>query len=354
MSGRDIGDAVNRRILAEAEDRLQGFHERPFLALAERCELSEEEVMERLRAMLASGTVLRLRQILPSTALTQGCLMAWRLHEPEALNAAFDWLREHDPATGHIVIRRPEDAAAPGADYRLWTTLKLPLSADLPAHCRMLAERIGASEYACMPVVGMFSLSVGHVRRAGLAPGALQDAPPAMQVPPHPQLDEQEWSVLRSFREPLSAAEVISTPWEGRARALGMEPSAYYAIARRLAEKGALGRFAAALNHGMPANPHSGTGSSALFMWAVPPGMEEQAGATCGQHICMTHCYWRSGAERFGGVQIMGVVHAPSPELLMAHKAAIDAALSRRGIPVLHTATLHTVRSLVRPSRVEW
>lgn len=349
MISGDLDDPRNRAILAVAEDRLLGFHERPFRAIAERCGIPEAEVEQRLRAMLECGTVLRLRQILPSTALTQGCLIAWLVPEKQ-LDAAFDYLRDHDPATGHIVIRSSADPAAPGAEYRLWTTLKLPAEADLPAHCRRLASAIGAADYACMPVVGMFTLSVGHIRRAGLPPGTLQDAPPTMSRPPRPILTEQERLVLHSFREPLAPGEIVSTPWQSRADALGLSHADFCRIARHLAEEGALGRFAAVLNHSS-ARPHTGTGESALFMWAVPPGMEEAAGATCGQHVCMTHCYWRSGAERFGGVQIMGVVHAPSFDELLAYKAAIDTTLAERGIPVLHTAVLRTERALVKPSR---
>lgn len=346
----DIADPINRRILAVAEDRLQGFHEAPFLALAERCELPEATVLERMRAMLSAGTILRVRQILPSTALTQGCLIAWQVPE-NALHAAFDYLREQDPATGHIVIRRWSDTSLPGADYRLWTTLKLPREADMEQHCRRLAAAIGASDYACMPVVGMFTLSVGHVRRAGLPPGTLQPQLPTMQHPPTPHLSEEQLRVLRAFREPLQLSEIAHHPWQQRAEALGMSSGHFCSIARELVQQRALGRFAAVLNHTLPANTHTGTGESALFMWAVPAGQEEAAGATCGQHVCMTHCYWRSGAERFGGVQIMGVVHAPTQPELLAHKAALDAALARKGIPLLHTAVLHTERALVKPSR---
>lgn len=346
----DIDDATNRRILAVAEDRMRGFHERPFLAIGRACELPEQLVLERLRAMLLSGTVRYLRQTLPSTALTRGCLIAWQL--PEArLAPAFDWLREHDPFTGHIVIRRAESATAPGADYRLWTTLKVPARTGDPAeHCRILARHIGAQDYARMPVVGMFSLSVGHIRRAGLAADALLPQEPEMQRPAQPQLSEQEWAVLLSLRKPLQERELTPTPWELRARELGLTPAELCATAQRLVQQGALGRFAAVLNH---THHRQAIGSGALLMWAVPPGMEQAAGAACGRHICMTHCYWRSGAERFGGVQIMGVVHATTRSGVLERKAAIDSYLTRRGIPILHSNIFYTERAEIRPSEID-
>ena len=346
----DIDDELNRRILALAEDRMSGFYERPFLAIAEGCGLAEETVMQRLRAMLSSGTIRYLRQTLPSTALTRGCLIAWQLPE-EQLTPAFEWLREHDPFTGHIVIRRAEDAQAPGADYRLWTTLKVPApEGDISAHCRALARHIGAVDYACMPVVGMFSLSVGHVRRAGLAADVLLPQEPVMQRPAEPQLSEQERAVLLSFRRPLAQEEIQPCPWVARAGELGLSVEDFCATAQRLVQQGALGRFAAVLNH---VHPRLAIGSGALLMWAVPPGQEEAAGAACGRHISMTHCYWRSGAERFGGVQVMGVVHATTREGVLERKAAIDSYLTRQGIPILHSNIFYTERAEIRPSEID-
>lgn len=352
MRQGDLADPINRRILHVAEDQMVGFYERPFEALAALCGLPEALVLERVRAMLAEGTILRVRQVLPSTTLTRSCLIAWRV--PEAgLDAAFDWLAQHDPATGHIVIRRAHDTAFPGAAYRLWTTLRLPAGADFEGHCRALAAQIHAPEYVCMPVVGMFTLSVGHVRRAGLAPGTLLPEPPKMQRPPCPELSAQELAVLAALQDSLRPEELQPEPWVARAQALSMAPAEFCRVAQALVEKRALGRFAAVLNHTLPANPHSGTGKSALFVWAVEPGYEEAAGALCGRHVCMTHCYWRSGGEPLGGVQVMGVAHAPTTEGLLAHKEAIDSALRRSGIPLRYTTHLYTERALVKPSRVE-
>ena len=346
----DIDDAINRRILAVAEDQLSGFHERPFRAIAEACALQEELVMERLRGMLLNGAIRYLRQTLPSTALTRSCLIAWKLPEPR-LTPAFEWLRAHDPFTGHIVIRHAENTAAPGADYRLWTTLKTPAQeGSLEEHARALARHIGAQDYACMPVVGMFSLSVGHVRRAGLAADALLPNAPVMQRPRQLQLSEKEWAVLLSFRKPLEASEISPTPWVKRAEAIGLRAEDFCATAQQLVQQGALGRFAAVLNH---VHPRLSIGAGALLMWAVPPGQEEAAGSACGRHISMTHCYWRSGAERFGGVQIMGVVHAPTREGALERKAAIDAYLTQSGIPILHSNVFYTDRAEIRPSEID-
>ena len=62
---------------------------------------------------------------------------------------------------------------------------------------------------------------------------------------------------------------------------------------------------------------------------------------------------WRSGGEKFGGAQIMGVVHSPTWEGVLAHKAAIDAHLADCGIPLLHTAIFRSEKAIINPSEID-
>src|SRR5438094_9620659 len=165
----EIGDPINARILAVSEDRIAGFLADPFDEIARLADVPLETVLERLRAMLAAGTIRRIRQTLMATNLAPGALVAWRV-PTERLDAAFDFLWHEDPFSGHIVIRST-DAATPGSAYRLWTTLKVPQGFSLAAHCDLLAQRIGAEGYRAMPAKKLFALGVGHARRTGMEPG---------------------------------------------------------------------------------------------------------------------------------------------------------------------------------------
>src|SRR5438270_99401 len=72
-----VDDPINVRILAVSEDRLQGFQRDPFGEIARLSGVAVEEVIERVRAMLAAGTIRRVRQTLMSTNLAAGALAAW-------------------------------------------------------------------------------------------------------------------------------------------------------------------------------------------------------------------------------------------------------------------------------------
>ena len=136
-------DPVNTDILMVAEDRVKGFLRLPFHAIAEQCGHPVPLVIERLKAMMNAGVVRRVRQTLLATKLAQGALVAWHVPE-EKLEAAFDWMKEHDPFTGHVVLRNT-DHANPGAGYRLWTTIKVPVGCGtLEEHCDILKRHVGA------------------------------------------------------------------------------------------------------------------------------------------------------------------------------------------------------------------
>lgn len=123
-------------------------------------------------------------------------------------------------------------------------------------------------------------------------------------------LSELEWKVLLSVKEQLRPEEMVEDPWSLRAARAGLETEEYCRTAEELDRKQVIGRFATFLEH-VRAKTDDGpvTKYNGLFHWTVPSGMEIRAGAECGRHICMTHCYWRTGGDVFGGAQIMGVVH---------------------------------------------
>src|SRR5215217_2478828 len=166
----EITDPVNARILAVSEDRISGFLVDPFAEIAGLSGVDVETVHERLRAMLAAGTIRRIRQTLMATNLAPGALIAWRIDNAR-LDAGFDYLWTRDPFSGHIVIRST-DAETPGSAYRLWTTLKVPQGFSMTHHCELLQKRIGAEAFRIMPAKRLFVLGVGHMRRKTIEVGS--------------------------------------------------------------------------------------------------------------------------------------------------------------------------------------
>ena len=347
----EITDPVNARILAVSEDRIAGFLIDPFAQIAEQAGLDLETVHSRLRAMLAAGTIRRIRQTLMATNLAPGALVAWRIAN-EKLDAGFDFLYKEDPFSGHIVIRST-DAETPGSAYRLWTTLKVPQGYSMKRHCDFLMERIGAEAYRIMPAKRLFALGVGHVRRRGMEPGSKTEELGQVIDTNVVELNGLEWRVLESLKREFTVEEIGPGPWAGRAAEAGLSLDEFAGVARALNERGVIGRFSTFLEHVKPSAAGTRvTRYNALFHWRVPEGREIEAGREIGRHHILTHAYWREGGDEFANVNIMAVAHGTDKVVVLAHKTAIDAHLATIGMPVSYTNVFWGGRSEIKPSEI--
>ena len=347
----EITDPINARILAVSEDRIAGFLVDPFAEIARLSDVDVDTVHERLRAMLAAGTIRRIRQTLMATNLAPGALVAWRIDNAR-LDAAFDFLWTQDPFSGHIVIRST-DAETPGSAYRLWTTLKVPQGFSMTAHCDLLRERIGADAYRVMPAKRLFALGVGHVRRRAIEPGSKTDELGQVLDTNIVELSALDWRMLEPLKREFSVDEIGEAPWVARAAEAGVTLEEFLAVAQSLNERGVIGRFSTFLEHVKPSSAGTRvTRYNALFHWRVPEGREIEAGREVGRHHILTHAYWREGGPEFANVNIMAVAHGTDKALVLAHKAAIDAHLESIGMPVLYTNVFWGGRSEIKPSEI--
>ncbi|HMI55501.1 MAG TPA: hypothetical protein VK494_04890, partial [Gemmatimonadaceae bacterium] len=207
----EISDPINARILAVSEDRIAGFVNEPFAQIAFGAELSEGVVIERLRAMLSSGVIRRIRQTLMATNLAPGALVAWRV-DADKLDWAFNYMVKEDPFSGHVVIRST-DADTPGSTYRLWTTIKVPQGFSLERHCEFLSQKVGAQAFRIMPAKRLFALGVGHVRRHGMEPGSRSDEPGRVLDTNIVELSPLDWRVLTTLKREFTVEEIAPGPW---------------------------------------------------------------------------------------------------------------------------------------------
>ena len=347
----EVSDAINARILAVSEDSLQGFQRDPLGEIARRTGLELAVVIERIHAMLHGGTIRRVRQTLMATNLAPGSLVAWQV-PADKLDAAFDFLFQQDPFSGHVVLRST-DNATPGSNYKLWTTLKVPQGFSMQRHCEFLVRQIGAEHFRLMPAKRLFVLGVGHVRRRGMAIGSRAEVPAEAMDVQVTKLSDLEWRVLVALKREFEADELHADLWRARAREAGVPLETFYEVAEELNRRKVIGRFSTFLEHVKPlADGERVTRFNALFHWAVPSGREIEAGREVGRHHILTHAYWREGGPEFRNVNVMAVAHGTDKDTVLQHKAAIDEHLRKAGIPVGYTNVFWGGRSEIKPSEI--
>ena len=347
----DFNDPINARILAVSEDQLQGFQEDPIGEIMRQSGVEAPVVIERIRAMLQAGAIRRVRQTLLATNLAKGALVAWKV-PTERMDAAFNYLFEEDPFSGHVVTRSTDTVSA-GSNYKLWTTLKVPQGYSMEKHGNWLLNKIGGDYFRLMPAKRLFALGVGHVRRRGMPPGSRADQPAEAMEVAIADLNELEWRVMTAVKREFEPEEIIEDIWTARAAEAGVSLEDFFRIAKDLDKRRVVGRFSTFLEH---VKRHSSgkrvTKFNALFHWAVPAGREIEAGGEVGRHDIMTHAYWREGGPDFHNVNVMGVAHGTDKELVLEHKAAIDQHLESVGIPVSYTNVFWGGRSEIKPSEI--
>ncbi len=347
----EIGDPINARILAISEDKLQGFQRDPFGEIARLSGVELPVVLERIQAMVKAGTIRRVRQTLMATNLAPGALVAWQA-PADRLEAAFDFMFQNDPFSGHVVIRSA-DPATPGSNYKLWTTLKVPQGFSMRKHAEFLLRRTGAEHYRLMPAKRLFALGVGHVRRRGMSIGSKADVPAEVMDVNVVTLNELEWRVLTALKREFEPAEITEDLWQSRAKEANVPLEAFYEVAEDLNRRKVIGRFSTFLEHVKPlATGERVTRFNALFHWAIPAGREIETGREVGRHHILTHAYWREGGSEFRNVNIMAVAHGTDRDVVLQHKTAIDEHLRGLNIPVSYTNVFWGGRSEIKPSEI--
>jgi hypothetical protein len=351
MIASEHTDAVNSKILAISEDRIQGFVREPFGEIARLSGVEETIVLERIKTMLNAGTIRRVRQTLLATNLADGALVAWKVPD-DKLDGAFGFMFRQDPFSGHVVIRST-DANTAGSEYKLWTTIKVPQGFGLERHTNILLKKVSGEKVKIMPAKGIFTLGVGHVRRKTIEPGSRADRPAGMIRTEVVELNDLEWRVLTALKREFTAEEIVRSPWRNRAKEADLPLERFFSVAEDLDRRKIIGRFSTFLEH---VKPSTGgirvTRFNGLFHWAVPRGMEIQAGSEVGRHEILTHCYWREAGPEFGDVNIMAVAHGTEKQRLLEHKAAIDVHLAACGIPASYTNVFWGGRSEIKPSEI--
>jgi hypothetical protein len=347
----ETSEAINARILAISEDKIAGFQRDPFGEISRLSEVGVPVVLERVQAMLRAGTIRRVRQTLMATNLAPGALVAWQV-PADRLEAAFDFMFQRDPFSGHVVIRSA-DPATPGANYRLWTTLKVPQGYSMRKHAEFLLRSTGGELFRLMPAKRLFALGVGHVRRRGLSIGSRAEVPAEVMDVNVVKLSELEWRVLTALKREFVPEELMTDLWRFRAEEANVPLNVFFEVAEELDRRKVIGRFSTFLEHVKPLSTGERvTRFNALFHWAVPAGREIEAGREVGRHHILTHAYWREGGAEFRNVNVMAVAHGTDKAVVLEHKAAIDAHLKGLSIPVSYTNVFWGGRSEIKPSEI--
>jgi DNA-binding Lrp family transcriptional regulator len=251
---------------------------RPYLRVAELADVSEDEVMGRVRHLLAERIIRQVTPIFDTRALGYASMLVAAKVDPENPHRAAKVINKH-PGVSHNYLRNHE--------FNIWFTIatepdsKLGLEGTL----EILAAEAGAESVRQLPTLKMFKIRMDLEMEGGIEALASQaEAVEPAEMDPQPY-DEFDKDVIRALQGDMP---VIPEPYAPAAAELGIEQAKLLEHLQGMKERRLLRRVAAILFH-----RRAGFSANGMGVWRVPDGEELEYGKRMAAFRGISHCYQR-------------------------------------------------------------
>ena len=318
--------ALDRRLLDEFQRDLP-LVPRPFAEMAAVLAVSEAEVLARLTALQAAGTIARVgATVRPNTA---GASTLAALAVPEARVDEVAALVGAEPGVNHSYLR--EDA------WNLWFVATAPDAGGLAASLQRIGAKTGL-RVLDLPLLRAFNIDLGFRlggARAALGLDAGADA-----------------TALREGDRPLLQAlsmglPLVARPFAQVAQDLGWPEAAVIARVRALAAARILTRVGVIVRHRA-----IGWAANAMVVWQVPEDRIASAGAALAAHPGVTLCYQRRTVPGLWPYSLFSMIHGQSRAqalAVLAEAAALPDLADLPHRPLFSTRCFKQTGALLHP-----
>ncbi|MEX2238218.1 MAG: AsnC family transcriptional regulator [Dehalococcoidia bacterium] len=265
-------DDLDRRLLNEVQSDFPLVPE-PFVALAQRLGVTEDEVIARLESARKSGVLRHLSGIFDVFRIGyRSTLVA--MHIPEGrLDSAAAVVSAH-PAVSHNYGREHH--------FNLWFVLAVPRTADMEGIVEDLGRQAGAARTILLPALKLYKIDVEFDMVGGSGKMTRRNG---QRTTPRRELTPDDIAIIRELQEDL---ELVSRPFDEPARRLELSTDDLLSRLQNLQEEGIMRRFAGVLRH-----REAGFLANGMVCWVVPEERSEEVGAQFSAHPQVSHCYKR-------------------------------------------------------------
>ncbi|MDO8462260.1 MAG: AsnC family transcriptional regulator [Deltaproteobacteria bacterium] len=246
----------------------------PFLRVAEKVGISEDEVLRRIGELRKTSVIREISAIFDTRNLGFiSTLVAMQIPE-ENLSKAARAINEF-PGVSHNYKREDH--------FNLWFTVAVPPGRDLNDTIQVMAYEAGALATLILPTLKLFKIGV-RLDMTGKTDSLEREAPQQFKRVRR-SLTEKEVELVRALQEDL---EAVSHPFQRMATRIGVSELEVLGIIHSLMEEGIMRRFAAVLYHRKAGFAFNGMG-----VWRVPEEKIATLGPVMGSFRGVSHCYWR-------------------------------------------------------------
>jgi siroheme decarboxylase len=268
-------DDIDKKLLNEIQ-WVFPLVDRPYLEIAKRYDLSEDQVLSRIAFMKEIGVIRQINAIFDTRRLGyKSTLIAFAVR-PEKLDYVSAKVNEH-PGVSHNYERNHE--------YNMWFTLAVPPGADMKRDLDRMASFEGVIKHRVLPTLKLYKIGVrlDMVNKDPDKPEPLDKVTPLNYE--KVQLSERDREFIRALQKDLS---VNREPFKELANSLDITTTELFDKAIEYENTGIMRRFAAILRH-----REAGFVANGMVVWQAPENRIDEVGYRLAAFPQVSHCYRR-------------------------------------------------------------
>jgi siroheme decarboxylase len=268
-------DDIDRKLLNEIQ-WVFPLVDRPYLDIAGRYGISEQDVLERISAMKQAGLIRQINAIFDTRRLGyKSALVAFAVR-PDKLDFVAEKVNEH-PGVSHNYERNHE--------YNMWFTLAVPPGSDMKDDLDRMATLDGVIKYRVLPTLKLYKIGV-KLDMVNEDPDKPKPTDKVKDLNPEKvRLSERDKNFIRELQKDLA---ITSEPFKELADNLQISSSELFAKAQEYERLGIMRRFAAILRH-----RDAGFVANGMVVWHVPEDRIDEVGFKLAEFPQVSHCYRR-------------------------------------------------------------
>jgi siroheme decarboxylase len=268
-------DNIDKQILNDIQWSFP-LADKPFLELAKKYQISEDEIIQRIKILKDTGIIRQISAIFDTRKLGyKSALVAFAVDKNKIDNVANE-INKH-PGVSHNYERNHE--------YNIWFTLAVPPDGDMKADLDKMAALEGVLKYRVLPTLKMYKI--------GVKLDMVNDDPEK----PNPNDDVKNLETKSEKISPLDKEyirqlqkdiEIIKEPFKTIAENLRISTSELFNKIKEYENIGIMRRFAAILRH-----RQAGFTANGMIVWKIPEDKVDEKGLKIASFPQVSHCYRR-------------------------------------------------------------
>ncbi len=268
--------------------------QRPFEEVADKLEISEEEVLAMIQKLKKQKIIRQTSAIFDTKRLGYtSSLVAFKVAKDKVDQAA-EIINQH-PGVSHNYLRNH--------DYNIWFTMAVAPDSKmgLEKTIETLKKLTHAEDAITLPTLKLFKIKVQMDTTGKRAKKEKVKKVLHKEL----ELTKEHIAVIKELQKDITVTE---EPFKEAIERLDISYEKFFEIANELKDAGVMRRFATILNH-----RKAGFGANAMSVWAVPEEKGEEIGRQMAEFSAVSHCYLRPSYPNWP-YNLFAMIHGKSQE----------------------------------------